>query len=69
MKVIVTHHGPDYRRKKWSFPARLFLKFSESVGLRFANAVIAIADNISNDLSLTSVNLWVWLKIEENVER
>jgi len=50
MKVIVTHHGPDYKRGKWPLPAKLFLKFCESVGVRYANEVIAIADNIAEDL-------------------
>jgi glycosyltransferase involved in cell wall biosynthesis len=49
-KVVVTHHGPDYKRKKWPLPAKLFLRFCEFMGVRFASRVIAIADNISDDL-------------------
>ncbi len=50
MKVIVTSHGPDYMRKKWSRPAGIFLKFCERMGVLFANRVIAIAENISEDI-------------------
>ncbi len=50
MRVVVTNHGPDYKRKKWPLPAKLFLKFCEWMGMTFANEVIAIADNISGDI-------------------
>jgi glycosyltransferase involved in cell wall biosynthesis len=50
MKVVVTSHGPDYERKKWSLPAKMFLKFCERMGMTYANKIIAIADNISNDI-------------------
>lgn len=50
MKVVVTHHGPDYKREKWPPLAKMFLRFCEIVGVRFANEVIAIADNIAEDL-------------------
>jgi len=50
MKVIVTSHGPDYKRKKWPFPAKLFLKFCERMGMTFANEIITIADYISDDI-------------------
>ena len=50
MKVVVTTHGPDYKRKKWSPPAKVFLKFCERVGVTFANEIIAIADNIADDI-------------------
>lgn len=50
MKVIVTNHGADYKRKKWPLPAKIFLQFCEMMGVKFANGVIAIADNIADDL-------------------
>ncbi len=50
MKVVVTHHGPDYKRGKWPLPAKMFLIFCEIMGVRFANKVIAIAENIADDL-------------------
>ncbi|MEW6601033.1 MAG: glycosyltransferase family 4 protein [Nitrospirota bacterium] len=52
MKVVVTHHGPDYMRKKWPLPAKIFLKFCERMGMMFANQVIVIARNISDDIKL-----------------
>jgi glycosyltransferase involved in cell wall biosynthesis len=50
MKVIVTHHGPDYMRIKWPLPAKIFLKSCEWIGMTFANEIIAIAENISNEI-------------------
>jgi glycosyltransferase involved in cell wall biosynthesis len=50
MKVVVTSHGPDYERKKWSLPAKLFLRFCEWAGMNFANEIIAIAQNIADDI-------------------
>jgi glycosyltransferase involved in cell wall biosynthesis len=50
MKVVVTNHGPDYERKKWNLPAKLFLKFCEWTGTVFSNAVITIARNLAENL-------------------
>ncbi|RJQ56196.1 MAG: glycosyltransferase family 1 protein [Nitrospiraceae bacterium] len=50
MKVVVTSHGPDYKRKKWSWPAKIFLRWSEWAGMTFASEIIAIAQDISNDI-------------------
>ena len=50
MKVVVTHHGPDYERKKWNPAAKAFLKFCEWMGMIFANEVITIAGNIAVDV-------------------
>jgi len=47
LKVIVTHHGPDYDRQKWSYFAKLVLKFGEWMGMRFSNGRIAISSVIS----------------------
>ena len=50
MKVVVTNHGPDYNRKKWSPPAKAFLMFCERMGSTFASEIITIAKNISDDI-------------------
>jgi glycosyltransferase involved in cell wall biosynthesis len=50
MKVVVTNHGPDYRREKWPLLAKLFLKLCEYLGMKAANEVIAIAKNIAVDI-------------------
>lgn len=48
MKVVFTHHGPDYDRDKWGFAAKTMLKFGERMGCMFANDVIVISDVIRN---------------------
>lgn len=48
LKVVMTHHGPDYQRKKWGKMAKKFLMLGEKAGIRFANAVIVISKEIQN---------------------
>jgi glycosyltransferase involved in cell wall biosynthesis len=50
MKVVVTHHGPDYLRQKWSGFPKHFLKFCERIGIRFADRVIVIEQSIASHL-------------------
>lgn len=49
MKVVFTHHGPDYDRDKWGFAAKTMLKLGERMGTTFANDVIVIS-NVINDI-------------------
>jgi len=51
LKVVVTHHGPDYDRQKWGFVARTILLLGEVLGMRFSNGRIAIS-NIIRELVL-----------------
>lgn len=46
MKVVFTHHGPDYDRDKWGLAAKTMLKFGERMGCMFANDVIVISNVI-----------------------
>lgn len=48
MKVVFTHHGPDYDRDKWGFAAKTMLKLGERMGCMFADEVIIISDVIRN---------------------
>lgn len=48
MKVVFTHHGPDYDRDKWGTAAKMMLRLGEKLGCRFANRVIVISDVIRN---------------------
>ena len=43
LKVVVTHHGPDYNRQKWGVFARNILLLGEWLGMRFANSRIVIS--------------------------
>lgn len=47
MKVVVTHHGPDYDRQKWGRIARLILRMGERFGMRLSNQRIVISEVIS----------------------
>lgn len=50
MKVVFTHHGPDYDRDKWGTAAKMMLKLGERMGTTFANEVIVISDVINDIL-------------------
>ncbi len=43
LKVVVTHHGQDYLREKWSAPARALLRMGERMGILFADERIVIS--------------------------
>jgi glycosyltransferase involved in cell wall biosynthesis len=46
MKVIITHHGPDYERAKWGRLAKKVLELGEKVGVLFSDKIIAISRGI-----------------------
>lgn len=48
MKVVFTHHGPDYDRDKWGFAAKSVLKLGERMGCKFADDVIMISEVIQD---------------------
>jgi glycosyltransferase involved in cell wall biosynthesis len=48
LRVVVTHHGPDYDRDKWGPLARAALRFGERMGMRYANARIVISKVIAD---------------------
>ncbi len=50
MKVIFTHHGSDYQRKKWGKFAKVALRLGEFFGLKFADRVIAVSHTNKNFL-------------------
>jgi len=50
IRVVVTHHGPDYQREKWGWFARLVLRTGERECCRTANAVIVISNGIARHL-------------------
>ncbi|MDD2752705.1 MAG: glycosyltransferase family 4 protein [Candidatus Omnitrophica bacterium] len=50
LKVVMTHHGPDYRRKKWGRLAKQVLKLGEYAGSKCSTSVIAISHNIASEI-------------------
>ena len=46
LRVVMTHHGADYDRKKWGPLAKWVLRQGEKVGCRFASAVITVSRHI-----------------------
>lgn len=48
MRVVFTHHGPDYDRDKWGTLAKMVLKLGERMGCMFADDIIVISDVILN---------------------
>ena len=50
MKVMVTHHGADYDRQKWSPFAKKILKFGEKMGIIYGNRVLVVGRSLSEFL-------------------
>jgi len=50
MKVVMTHHGADYRRAKWGWLAKAVLKLGERLGCKYANQIIAISAGIKTQV-------------------
>ena len=46
LKVVVTHHGPDYDRQKWGRFAKTMLRLGESFGMRWSLGRIVISEVI-----------------------
>ncbi len=46
LKVVFTHHGPDYNRAKWGPFAKSVLRLGEKFGTRRADEVIVISEVI-----------------------
>jgi glycosyltransferase involved in cell wall biosynthesis len=46
LRVVVTHHGPDYDREKWGRVARCVLRYGERFGMNYSHARIAISQVI-----------------------
>ena len=51
LRVVVTHHGPDYEREKWGKFAKRVFRLGERMGMRFSNARIAISRTIQDLIS------------------
>ena len=48
LRVVVTHHGPDYDRQKWGRFARFILQVGERWGMRWSNGRIVISKVIAD---------------------
>jgi alpha-maltose-1-phosphate synthase len=46
LKVVMTHHGPDYDRQKWGKAAKAALRLGERLGCHFAHAVVTVSKHI-----------------------
>ena len=50
LKVVMTHHGPDYDRQKWGRLAKWILRTGERMGAIYANEIIVISNVIKDIL-------------------
>lgn len=46
LRVVVTHHGPDYNREKWGYFARWLLHLGEKWGMKYSHQRIVISQVI-----------------------
>jgi glycosyltransferase involved in cell wall biosynthesis len=58
-KIVTNIDGLEWKREKWNKPAKLFLKFSEYIAVKFSNTIIAdnlhIQNHIKNQYNKNSV--------------
>lgn len=52
LRVVVTHHGPDYDRQKWGRLAKFVLRLGEAAAARFADELIVISRVIQRSVAL-----------------
>ena len=50
LKIVMTHHGYDYEREKWSTTAKRVLKLGERLAMWFANARIAVSRDVTETM-------------------
>jgi len=50
LRVVVTHHGEDYRRAKWGRVARTMLRLGEQFACRAADRLIAVSPSLAERL-------------------
>lgn len=48
LRVILTHHGPDYDRQKWGGFAKRILRLGEAAGAKYADEIIVISQVIAD---------------------
>lgn len=68
--IICNIDGIEWRRNKWTIPIKRFLKFSESLAIKFSDVVITdnqgIADYVSLNYGKSSVNIAYGASINKN---
>ena len=50
LKVVLTHHGFDYDREKWSPSSKRILRFGERLSMMFANGRIAVSRDVAETM-------------------
>ena len=53
LRVVVTHHLPNYEAKKWGAVARAILRLGERCGMRFASGRIAVSAGLASRMKRT----------------
>ena len=50
LRIVITHHGKDYDRRKWNGFAKLCLQFGEHCAVLSANRVISVSKSLVAEL-------------------
>jgi glycosyltransferase involved in cell wall biosynthesis len=50
LRTVMTHHGADYDRAKWSLAAKAALHLGEWAGMRFAHQIIVVSPSLAEAL-------------------
>jgi glycosyltransferase involved in cell wall biosynthesis len=73
LRVVVTHHGPDYDREKWGAVAKAVLRSGERMGVLFSDERIVISgviqDLVQRKYHRTSVCIPNGVEIPQGIEQ
>ena len=67
LRVVMTHHGPDYQREKWGKGAKRVLRLGEKWGCRRANAIICVSRFIAEDIEAKYKKLGLFIPNGVNI--
>jgi glycosyltransferase involved in cell wall biosynthesis len=51
LRVVLTHHGPDYEREKWGAASKILLRTGERLGVRFAHRPIVVSPVLRDEVA------------------
>ncbi|MBU0580746.1 MAG: glycosyltransferase family 4 protein, partial [Candidatus Margulisbacteria bacterium] len=71
LKVVMTHHGPDYERKKWGKITKVFLKLGEKNGVKNCDRLITVSNRLKEEIykkyGITAIHIPSGVNISEAI--
>jgi len=68
-RLVITHHGPDYARKKWGTTAKIILRLGERLGAKYADLIIVVSRHIQRLLFEKYESIAVYIPNGVNIDK